>query len=483
MQVEGVGAHAAQRRIWGLLLLAVCAYLAFAPAWTPALSVPMYDRARVLEIALLVLVALHALFAPVRDAAGGAWAASHPAARIALVTWLVAGLCSAAVSLAPKVGFQQISLLVLLAWLAFAVAGLVRAQGRSAERLIAVACALGAGLVLAQFWTTVLESVASGRAFSWISPFLDFANVRFFGQYQAYALLLAPLPLLVLRLTPAWRIVAGFVASGFWMLQWLAGSRAVWVGALVAFAAAAVLMGKGRLRWLAVQGGLVLAGGALYLAFDGFVLSAPGATPVPAHLSVVDRGGQSVSIRATLARAALQLTAAHPLAGTGPGQFGLHYSQTDAAHPHNAPLQLLAEYGVIGGTAGLAVGLVLAIFALRELRRRTRVEADPVAASVAAALLMGLTDALFSGNLIMPHSQVFLCVAAGWLLGHSGSGAGTVPQPPSPALRLVLAGLALLAAAVTTALAIDYLGTIAGIPFPPEFRVPSFWQYGRFTDW
>ncbi|HWA12070.1 MAG TPA: O-antigen ligase family protein [Burkholderiales bacterium] len=483
MQVERVRTHAAERLIRALLLPAVCAYLAFAPAWSPALSVPMYDRARAREIALLVLVALHALSAPVRDAAGRAWAASHPAARLALGAWLAVGLCSAAVSAAPKVGFQQISLLVLLAWLTFAVAGQVRTQGQAAQRLLAVACALGAGLVLAQFWATILESVASGRAFSWISPFLDFANVRFFGQYQAYALLLAPLPLLMLRLTPAWRIVAGFVASGFWMLQWLAGSRAVWVGALVAFAAAAALMGKGRLRWLAVQGGLVLAGGALYLAFGSFVLSTPGATPVPAHLSVVDRGGQSVSIRATLARAALQLTAAHPLVGTGPGQFGLHYSQTDAAHPHNAPLQLLAEYGVIGGTAAIAVGLALAIFALRELRRRTRVEPDPVAASVAAALLMGLTDALFSGNPIMPHSQVFLCVAAGWLLGHAQSAEGSAPQASTARLRMGMAGLALAAAAATTVLAVDYLGTIAGQPYPPEMRVPSFWQYGRFTDW
>jgi O-antigen ligase len=482
MQVEGIRAHAAQRLLWAFLLLAVCAYLAFSPAWSPALPVPMYDRARVLEIALLVVAALLALFAPVRESAGRAWAASHPAARIALAAWLGVGLCSAAVSVAPKVGLQQVSLLVLLAWLTFAVAGLVRAQGRSAERLLAVACALGAGLALVQFWTTILEGVASGRAFSWISPFLDFANVRFFGQYQAYALPLAALPLLMLRLTPAWRVVAGFIASGFWMLQWLAGSRAVWVGAAVAFAAAALLMGKGRLRWLAVQGGLVLAGGVLYLAFDSFVLSTPGATQVPAHLSVVDRGGQSVSVRATLARAALQLTAAHPLAGTGPGQFGLHYSQTDAAHPHNAPLQLLAEYGLIGGTAGIAVGVLLAIFALRQLRTSTRLQPDPVAASVAAALLMGLTDALFSGNPLMPHSQVFLCVAAGWLMGHSGLGVAPAP-PPSPALRWGLAGLAVVAAVATTLLAVDYLGTIAGKAYPPQFRVPSFWQYGRFIDW
>jgi hypothetical protein len=125
--------------------------------------------------------------------------------------------------------------------------------------------------------------------------------------------------------------------------------------------------------------------------------------------------------------------------------------------------------------------VLLLVFALRELRRRTRDEADMITASLCAALVMGVTDALFSGNLIMPHSQVALCVIAGWLLGRT-AGAAT-PALPVPWVRTGLAGVAILAALVTAILMAEYLDVIREMPYPPQLRVPSFWQYGRFTAW
>lgn len=467
--------------LWGSALIAVCGFLVLAPIWNPSVAPRIYDRARALELWLLIAIGMLALFPAVRTAAADTWSRLGMAARAAVVIWLGGGALSALASDAPHMGVQQVALMLLLVWLAISVAGTTRALGRQADSALTAAFSLGAALVLVRFWSAFVQSVSQGREFSWVSPFLDFANIRFFGQYQAYVLLLVALPILAFRLPLSWRIVAGFAAAGFWMLEWIAGSRAVWAGAAAALAVVAVLMRKGRWRWLAIQGGLLLAGGLLFLVFDHFLLSTPNATPMPSHLSVAERGGESASIRVTLAQSALRLAAERPLAGTGPGQFGLYYDRTDAAHPHNAPLQLLAEYGLVAGTAGIAVGVLLVVFALRELRRRTRDEADMITASLCAALVMGVTDALFSGNLIMPHSQVALCVIAGWLLGRSAG--AVVATRPAPWVRTGLAGVAILAAFVTAILMAEYLDVIRNMPYPPQLRVPSFWQYGRFTAW
>ena len=185
-----------------------------------------------------------------------------------------------------------------------------------------------------------------------------------------------------------------------------------------------------------------------------------------------------------MGKAALRMIAEHPLLGVGPGQFGLHYSATRAAHPHNTPLQLLSEYGLIAGTSGIALGIGLLVFAIRELRKRTLEKADMVAAGLTAAVTMGLVDSLFSGNLIMPHSQVLLCVIAGWIAGRSNGAqrpAATASQ--YSVLRTSLVGVAMLAALSTLILTVEYLDVIREMRYPPELRIPSFWQYGRFTDW
>jgi hypothetical protein len=175
----------------------------------------------------------------------------------------------------------------------------------------------------------------------------------------------------------------------------------------------------------------------------------------------------------------------HPLTGVGPGQFGLNYSATNAAHPHNTPLQLVAEYGLIAGVAGVALGVVLVVFAVRQLRSRTTREPDVMTATLVAALIMGLVDSIFSGNLVMPHSQVLLCVIAGWLVGRADPAINrpVYSLPRQQILRTGLVGVAILAALTTTVLTIEYLDVIRDMPYPPALRIPNFWQYGRFTAW
>ena len=85
----------------------------------------------------------------------------------------------------------------------------------------------------------------------------------------------------------------------------------------------------------------------------------------------------------------------------------------------------------------------------------------------------------------MPHSQVLLCVIAGWLVGRWHSGI-EIPAHLVGRYRLLSAGfvgVALLATVSTLVLTIEYLDIIREMAYPPTLRNPNLWQYGRFTDW
>src|SRR5258708_34459685 len=79
-----------------------------------------------------------------------------------------------------------------------------------------------------------------------------------------------------------------------------------------------------------------------------------------------------------------------------------------AARPHNFPLQMLSEYGLFAGLAGIALMALLVVLAVKTIRAGSPSGPDLSGKSIAAALIMGLTDSLFSGNQIMPHSQILL---------------------------------------------------------------------------
>lgn len=467
-----------------LLVAVIGLYLMFSPVWSPVVGPRMYDNARVFEIILLALITVTLLVPRVATATVSFWGRLGRTTRGLVTFFLAGGAFSALASGSTQVGVLQIGLMGQLVLL-FLLTGIATAgAGKDNENVIAISITAGAGLLVLKFWIVFIDAYVDGRMFFWVSPFLDFANVRFFGQYQAYALLLITLPMKLLRLTRSWRAIVYLIAINFWALQWMVGSRAVWAGFVAAIILVAIFMRNGRMRWLAEQAAIALAGGVIFLLFSTFLLSTPNATPIPVANSIVQRGDESLSVRITLAKAAMGMIVEHPLAGVGPGQYGLHYSTTNAAHPHNTPLQLLAEYGLVAGSAGIALCVALVVFAIRQLRSKAGREPDMTTVSLAAALVMGLVDSLFSGNLVMPHSQVLFCVLAGWIVGRSDP--GVTPTVPADQLRLRrtgLVGLAMLAVLTTTILTTEYLDVITDMPYPFALRAPSFWQYGRFTEW
>jgi hypothetical protein len=98
---------------------------------------------------------------------------------------------------------------------------------------------------------------------------------------------------------------------------------------------------------------------------------------------------------------------------------------------------------------------------------------------------MGITDSLFSGNLIMPHSQMLFGVLAGWIIGRTvRAPSGLYEKAPDfKRLRFTLVSIAILAVAITTILGLEYLPLARDIPVWLPTWNPHFWQYGRFSAW
>ena len=229
---------------------------------------------------------------------------------------------------------------------------------------------------------------------------------------------------------------------------------------------------------------VAFAGAAIFLVHSHIVAPLPNIAPVPGIKSIVDRGQGSINERLELAQSALGFMKEHPLAGVGPGQFGLQPYSTFAAHPHNVPLQLLSEYGLPAGLAGIALVLMLMVYAVRTLRKASG-QSSILDVSLVAALFMGLTDSLFSGNLIMPQSQMLFGVLAGWIIGRTARApSGLYANAPGfRQLRSTIVSVAILAVATTTILCLEYLPLAREIPVWMPTWNPHFWQYGRFSAW
>lgn len=469
-------------------LAAVCLYLIFSPVWIPGLTPRIYDDARCLELILLAVVVVQLLLPSFADAVVASWVALGKLARALIAIFLAGGALSAWNSGSVKFGALEIALNAQLVVLFLVLCAAARTEKQKTETALAIALSAGAAMFVLKFWTTYVLYVFEGKDFPWLTPFLDFANVRFFSQYQAYSLLLILLPASLLNLQNNWKVLLYIVAVNCWALQWIVSTRAVWAGFALAVLVVLLFARHGRMTWLRLQVIVMLAGGVVFLIFSRIVASLPSATLVPNAVgSIMQRGSESVWERIALWRSALDFIMARPLLGVGPGQFGLQNYPTGAAHPHNFPLQMLSEYGLFTGLAGIALMVLLVVLAIKTLRVGKSAAPDMAGKSIAAALIMGLTDSLFSGNQIMPHSQILLCVVAGLLVGRTSARSPDLSirnlKVYYPALKLAFVVIAMLAMVATTILSTAYLRAVKDMGPNIQRGNPHFWNYGRFNAW
>jgi O-antigen ligase len=370
---------------------------------------------------------------------------------------------------------QEVSLLVLLALLALCTASLAMVNRTLVDCALLVAFEASALVFLLMFWIALAATRQMGQPFDWIHPFVTFANVRHFSQFQAYTLPLLVVPIASFRLTARWRFAAYIVAAHWWALQFAVGTRAIWFASGLAATILLLVVRRDALTYLRWFGLAITGGGTMHLALSNLVLAdAPG-------LAEVGRRGFDASRRGELWWSALRMVREAPILGVGPMHFSFRNFEW-AAHPHNAVLQVAAEYGL--PMAAITIGLVAYLLwsCIRWTRSAPHEDDRLLNTGLLAALLMGLLDALVSGNTLMPVPQVTLSILMGWVIGRNASLRCDSIAPKPGGMGLAISALAL-SCAVTVghgALAYYRYWDARQFVIPAGPSHPRYWEEGHW---
>jgi O-antigen ligase len=406
-------------------------------------------------------------------------ALSHPL-RVTLLA-VAAWVCARAPM--PLWAWRELALWTGMALLALWVADIARTDSpwRRALAWALVAGPLAQGLIELAL---CLAGQSAGVAPEAGLIGLGYDNMRFLNHVQAVAmplLLLAPAWLPGSRLAPRLAVLAWGLQGA---LLWASGGRAAMLALTVAAGLVALLApGRGRSIWRALAQGSLLAGLVYLAAWVALPIALDLATP--AHLGQRLTEGAGASSRDVLWREAWQAWQSSPWWGIGPMHLAWQPNRL-AMHPHMVYLQVLAEWGLVF----TALWLLALAAGLGQRLQAWRQAADAAGAAPTAAwmaVLAALIDGVFSGNFVMPMSQVWIAVAWGLWLGTTPISSPT-PRFQLPRLGSVLATALLAGQVLAVAPAwqewarLDALLRAALAEQIGTRTQPRFWSHGRLVE-
>ncbi|WP_413044245.1 O-antigen ligase family protein [Pseudomonas sp. YJ42] len=330
-------------------------------------------------------------------------------------------------------------------------------------------------LLAVQFFAFYLASFFTGTRD--VNPYLmypGFDNPRFYGQFQ---IMLIPI-LHGLSFQQGWHkklfnqniIYLALLLQ--WCIVWALAGRGVVLGLCTACAITLLATGA-RYKALLLQVLVfTVAGAALYFVLFFCIPEWAGlARDVPSGLRF------GLSKRDVLWQGAWEMIQTHPLLGVGP----LHYSAVwnhIGAHPHQATLQFLAEWGI---PATLLFMFSIMAGMLRGMNR-IRNNTNLLDAALWMALLASLTLAQVDGVFAMPYSEGWLAILVGLALARWGSPASTTAIACSIRRGIFSILLLLSIAVIVRILIVDApLLHETSIKFYEEHNIgspPRFWDQG-----
>ena len=441
---------------------AVLLFLILVPGsvvWSSSLQ--GHDFARVLQVLLGAICAVCIAIALVR---------SHQlfVTPVAVGMTLLAALALASILAAPDVAMatREGSLFLGLACVVAVVARRHQNGNDNSDEVLAATVGIAAALYSSLVLMAVFINLAHGAALARFGLFAGYDNYRFFNHVQTAMLpLLAIAASLIFRSGTFSRLAWFGLVVGFALLMF-SGGRATALSllsggllALLVFRRAAFPL----LRNLSVGAvaGLVLYIG-LFVLLPSFGNSA---VDVVAPQGVA--GLESDHSRFFLWKLALADIRESPWLGIGPMHYA-HFVNGKAAHPHNIYLQVAAEWGV-----PMLLGLMAASgWGLWRLSRAVSACNDPEKRKVGIGLFIALVaiavDGVFSGNFVMPVSQVWIAVVIGWAVAWTRAQSPVLTNysaPPSPSMRRLPRGLGVGVAVILCASQIVLFMSVW-----PEFR-------------
>jgi len=428
-----------------------------------------HDQQRVVQLAFL------AAAVAVMLAGGRALILPGAVPGAALLVFFALGLAAALRAPSPLHGLLEVALWWLLLAVALAGAGeLARDDGPG--RLLVLQL-LGAGVAL--YCVKVLVVWGSALALHGETDLFSFApgfsNYRFLNHGQTVTL---PLLVLLCLEAPARQRRFWFaLAALWWALLFLLGGRGTQAGLLAGSVVALLVAGRAAFPFCRAMLATAVAGALAWVLLFRAAPFVAGMAPFGTSTGQLARTlADPGSGRGALWHCAWDLIAAHPWLGAGPMHFA-HLPATAAsfAHPHNWMLQVGAEWG-LPALAAVCVALLAASAALLRAGWQARKDMPPPRVALCAWIVTGcaiLTDALVSGLVVMPVSQMAIVLYLACALGQLRAG-GAPAGPRLDALFRVLTLLALLLAGAAAVLSYQSAGA------EDERYIPRFWLQGHF---
>lgn len=393
-----------------LLIVALMLLVATGLDWNADLA--WYDQHRIEQIGLLSAMVLGVLTIWRQDLARSVM--NLPSwIRWAFVWAFGLGLLSAVSAAYPRFAVLEWATLLLLLGLAL----LLKEQARqNAIRFDVWAIRLVVSLAVVVALKLMTSYLAALIAIGHLDTIMlfegSFSNRRFFGQVASMVVPLLAYPLLKNDLPRLQRWGLYALLSVWWMLIIVSGTRGTWVALGVASVTLALVAWHASYRWLKIQLLTVTVGALLFgVMFVWVPLWLEQGAIVENRLSNL----ATLSGRDELWHLAWMQIVAHPWLGIGPMHFAAIRNDF-GAHPHNALLQLTAEWGVPAALA-LVLPAVSGLIVLLVRLRQPAVSHNLLLVCLAASLLAVSVQSMVDGVIVIPYTQVWLVLVAGWALG------------------------------------------------------------------
>lgn len=404
--------QAMSRVITPLLMVALTLSVATGIDWNADLT--WHDQHRVGQVVLLVATALGALTVWRIEAAQAV--ASLPRwAALLLGLGFGLGLCSVAAASLPRFAALEWATLFLLMVLGLLLAQQARRAVGAFDRWATWLCVALAVVVALKIMMGYLAAIISvGRLDTVLLFEGSFSNRRFFGQAASLLVPLLAYPLLHRGLPGSARTALFVLLATWWMLVIVSGTRGTWMALTVAGGVLALVSWRASAAWLRIQL-MALAVGALLFAL--LFVGLPAWIDQGAVLENRMLNPATLNGRELLWSIAWSQIVAHPWLGVGP--MHLASIRNDfGAHPHNAILQLSAEWGVAAASAFM----MLAFAGLRSALKRLRLtgtddSSKRLRVCLAASLLAAGAQSMVDGVIVIPYTQTLLTLVSGYALG------------------------------------------------------------------
>jgi putative inorganic carbon (hco3(-)) transporter len=344
--------------------------------------------------------------------------------RIAIIFWGL-GVMSSMTSYSPRHAFYEWASLAMLFLVSWMIATEVARNSSDLLDRILLFCGVGCSLYIFQALVAYVSALVVGQQPDPRDLIVGFDNYRFLNHIQTISLPL--IGILAIRgfksgapayFNPKYWFVTLLL---WWMLTFVSGGRGtflgVWSGMLVVLA----LHPRQAWPWFRTMSLSCAAGLAAYLFFYWLVPHLYGLQPFGFLLDVAQRTAANPdSSRWPLWQRAIELILSHPWLGVGPLHFA-HYSQDlkIAAHPHNAPLQIAAEWGLpaLIALSALVVSAARALLSAGRAVLPTDFRNQALFSAFAATGVSIVVDSLVSGLIVMPASQLWIALYLGCAWG------------------------------------------------------------------